>query len=312
MHKSLLAVPALGLFFSSLIAYQPGSDSTHLTDPFAAGWILADTNGDGIADFIPGKIVVPDRPTAAQNAAAADVAARLGFGTTGLTPPVVIAGSEDRGEGPRIFIGRPAPVELQAEEGGVFASGGNILIAGHDDAGLLAAAEAYAARAPYMWRIGGERLSGIGEAIDQQVSGARAQATGFTFLKGKAGINRAIFQASGTVGGPAIETILSNAKFANVHEIIVCGASAVNAKPLAAAPAAQGPAAAAAPEAPAGDGGDGAAGPAKLDLATLYTMRGLFRGTPRMPVPSNLDSQLYVPAGAAGIAMANLAARMGM
>src|SRR5260221_8713205 len=41
-------------------------------------------------------------------------------------------------------------------------------------------------------------------------------------------------------------------------------------------------------------------------------MRGLFRGTPRMPVPSNLDSHLYVPAGNAGIAMANLAARMGL
>ncbi len=31
-----------------------------------------------------------------------------------------------------------------------------------------------------------------------------------------------------------------------------------------------------------------------------------------MPIPSNLDGQLYVPAGAAGIAMANLAARMGL
>ena len=44
----------------------------------------------------------------------------------------------------------------------------------------------------------------------------------------------------------------------------------------------------------------------------IYTMRGLFRGTPRMPIPSTLDGHLYVPAGAAGIAMANLAARMGM
>ena len=41
-------------------------------------------------------------------------------------------------------------------------------------------------------------------------------------------------------------------------------------------------------------------------------MRGLFRGNARMPIPSNLDSQLYVPEGKAGIAMANLAARMGL
>src|SRR5260370_5225249 len=71
--------------------------------------------------------------------------------------------------------------------------------------------------------------------------------------------------------------------------------------------------AAEAPGAPVAAGAapaDAEAGPTRLDLATLYTMRGLFRGSPRMPIPSNLDAQLYVPSGAAGIAMANLAARM--
>ena len=147
MNKRLLLVPVLALLFSTLTAYQPAPDASHLTDPFATGWMLADTNGDGIADFVPGKIVVPDQPTATQNAAAADLAARLGFGTTGFTPPVVISAAEDRGGGPRIYVGRPAPVELQPEEGGVFAVDGNLVIAGRDDAGLLAAAEAYAARA---------------------------------------------------------------------------------------------------------------------------------------------------------------------
>jgi len=52
--------------------------------------------------------------------------------------------------------------------------------------------------------------------------------------------------------------------------------------------------------------------PKRLDLATLYTSRGLFTGTARMPIPSSLDAHLYVPAGAAGTALANLAARMGM
>ena len=92
-------------------------------------------------------------------------------------------------------------------------------------------------------------------------------------------------------------------KLTNVHELIVAGVSAVSAKPMAAVPVA--PSA----EAPAPDA---EAQPARLDLATLYTMRGLFRGTPRMPIPSNLDGHLYVPAGSAGIAMANLAARMGL
>src|SRR5579883_3404639 len=164
MSKWFVRVAALALVFCSLIAYQPSAASSHLSDPFAAGWFVTDTNGDGIVDFIPGKIVVPDHPTAAQNAAAADLAARAGFASTGLTPPVVIAASDDRKDGPRIYVGRPAPVELRAEEGGVFVDGTNLIVAGHDDAGLLAAAEAYASRAPYIWRVGGERLANLGDA----------------------------------------------------------------------------------------------------------------------------------------------------
>ncbi len=50
----------------------------------------------------------------------------------------------------------------------------------------------------------------------------------------------------------------------------------------------------------------------RLDLATLYTISGLLGGSPKMPVPSSVDGRLYVPAGAAGTAMANLAARLGL
>ncbi|HWZ33546.1 MAG TPA: M14 family zinc carboxypeptidase [Bryobacteraceae bacterium] len=292
----VLAACSLLVVFSSLIAYQPGPQTSHLTDPFAAGWLVTDTNGDGIVDFVPGKVVVPANASAAQNAAAADIAARIGFATTGFTPPIVISAAEDRKDGPRIYVGRPAPVELQPEEGGVFSVDGNLVIAGHDDAGLLAAGEAFASRAPYIWRLNGDRLTAIGAGL-----------TGITYLKGKAGINRAFLQG---VTPPA------ELKLPNVHELVINGTtSVVNPTPLPAMPAAQPAAAGPAPEAPAAaEGADGAAGgaPGRLDLATIYTMRGLFRGTPRMPIPSNLDGQLYVPEGAAGIAMANLAARMGM
>jgi hypothetical protein len=77
---------------SSLVAYQSDAPRPgHLADPFSAGWMLADTNGDDLVDFIAGKVVVPAYPTAAENAAAAEVAARLGYATTGFTPPVVIS-----------------------------------------------------------------------------------------------------------------------------------------------------------------------------------------------------------------------------
>src|SRR5579871_1397139 len=122
---------------------------------------------------------------------------------------------------------------------------------------------------------------------------------------------------------------MSQPALSSVHELMVLGAtppiSALSGKPEPSAPA---PAAAARSGADAAGGprgGDNAAGanapgadaaapgaPTRLDLATLYTSRGLFTGTPRMPVPSTLSGHLYVPSGAAGTAMANLAARMGM
>ncbi len=287
--------------FSSIIAFQP-PPASHLADPFSAGWMLADTNGDGVIDFVAGKIVVPDHPTAVENAAAADIAARLGFSTTGFTPPVVIPAAEDRGNGPRIYIGvKPSPRELTADEGGVFEGGGNLIIAGKDDAGLLAAAEAYASRAPYIWKIDGDRLTEIAE-----ISGASVE--GVTYLKGKIGVHRVFL--NGAISSDTLQAALKNSKLGNVHELIAGANSAISSS--AEATVLPLPAGAAAVEPPAEAAANGAEGPARLDLATLYTMRGLFRGTPRMPIPQNLDGQLYVPAGREGIAMANLAARMGL
>ena len=306
---------------SSLTGFQATGPAqrNRLVDPFAIGWLVTDTNGDGIADFAPGKVVVPAVPSAVENAAAADVAARIGFATTGLTLPIVVTATDDRGDGPRIYIGgSAAPAsyravlqqrfdQLQTDEGGVFQLDDNIIVMGKDEAALLAAAEGFAGRAPYIWRIPGEKLSALATA-----AGNGARITGLTFAKGKAGINRVLLEGTAAATVSALEAVLNDAKFASVHEIAVTAngatVSAVSSKALPAltpAPAADAPAAGGADDA-------AAAGPARLDLATIYTMRGLFRGTPRMPIPSNLDSQLYVPAGAAGVAMANLAARMGL
>src|ERR1022692_2198810 len=161
-----LIVAALASFFAPpAVEQQQPQAPTHLANPFAAGWMLADTNGDGIVDAIAGKIVVPNNPTAAECAAAANLAARLGYESTGMTPSVVITEAEDHHDGPRIYVRSNAAVfdaKLQnlilPEEGGVFRSGDNLRVMGRDDAGLLAAAEAYASRAPYAWKVGGDKL----------------------------------------------------------------------------------------------------------------------------------------------------------
>src|SRR5947199_7086223 len=103
---------------------ETNAPASRVADPFATGWMLVDTTGDGIADFIQGKVVVPAQPTAAENAAAANLAARLGYGSTGLTLPLVVTADNGESRGPKIFVGRAAPAgtgsQLLKEEGGIF------------------------------------------------------------------------------------------------------------------------------------------------------------------------------------------------
>lgn len=333
---SLCVVAAVATLFSawnSLRGFQSDANRSVVADPFAVGHFVVDSNGDGLADVIAGKVVVPDQPSAAENAAAANIAARLGYASTGLTPPVVVAQADNTSAGPRIYVslaanGIPARYQsaldaftkrLSANEGGVFAvSESDLVVTGKDEAGLLAAAEALSSRAPYLWRVPGDRLAAISDALPQSAL------EGLTYLKDKAGIERAFLKSSNpALDQGALEKALALPKLSAVHQLVLNASSgtalvATGAKELPAIPragtaaggAANGDAAAAGGAGAAGGGAEGA--PAGLDLGTLFTMRGLFRGTPRMPIPSSLDSQLYVPAGKPGIAMANLAARMGL
>lgn len=277
--------PFLTLAVVSAFAFQTpqsANPAARVADPFAIGWMLEDTNGDGIADFIAGRIVVPAQPSAAENAAAANLAARLGYATTGLTPPVVVAANEDSGAGPRIYIGKGAipsdqlpRVELETDEGGVFAIGQNLGLLASNDAGLMAAADAYSARAPYQWRVSGKKLAEIGAGL-----------TGITYMRGKPGVHRAFLGDAEAPAG-AIEA-------APQQSAGGAGAGGGASAGAAAAPVAAG------------------AAPTRLDLATLYTSRGLFGASGRIPLPGSSNAHLFVPAGAAGTAMANLAARMGL
>ena len=278
-----------------------------VADAFRTGWMLVDTNGDGIADFVNGKVMVPLRPSAAENAAAANLAARLGFGTTGLTLPLVVNAGPNSGDGPRMWVGRDAvPAQfaaelatlarkLEAEEGGVFAVGGNLAIVASDDFGLGAAADAYAARAPYQWKVPGEKLEAIATAV-----GSGTQLVGLTYKRGTAAVYRAILRSETPVTIAALSAAFASNHLTGVRQLTVLGGASpveiMNPKTLPTqAPAAAGSQANGEPPAPK-----------RLDLATLYTSRGLFNGTPRMPTPSSLDARLYVPAGAAGTALANL------
>src|SRR5262245_13496603 len=60
-----------------------------LSEFFAPGVVFQDRNGDGAIDFVDARVVLGEQPSPAELAAAADVAARLGFETSAMDIPVV-------------------------------------------------------------------------------------------------------------------------------------------------------------------------------------------------------------------------------
>ena len=155
--------------------------------------IVQDTNGDQIADAVCGHVVVTMTPTAAENTAAANLAARIGYETSALTLPVVVPGSASPAKGcseekASLWVGRAAlsgaasvadseSAEFQIGEGGVFSVPGGLVFVGADPAGLLAAADAYAAHAPYQWSTTGEKLQGIARTINARLTAQKVAAT---------------------------------------------------------------------------------------------------------------------------------------
>lgn len=317
----LLAVFAFRPSFSQ--SSSPASSANALENTFDKGWMLTDTNGDGIADFLRGHVVVAPSPTGAENAAAANLAARLAYGTTGLTLPVVETATQAATQtGPKIFIGSGSmPASVSSElaplvsllgpgEGGVFLSGGNLAVIGADAPGLLAAANDFSAHAPYQWATPGDTIEMIAETIGKALAAAKINATvrlvGLTYLDKEPGIRRAFLRLSGNASPAAIRKALASegktpVRFAAVRELVLLAGSLPpvtlwNPAPMALLAAGPLP----------------AITPHPLDLGQLYTVSGLLGGSAKMPIPDAIDSRLFVPAGNAGVAMANLAARLGL
>jgi hypothetical protein len=310
----------------------PASTQSTSTEPavnplehaFEKGWMLEDTNGDNLIDFLHGHVIVPAEPSAAENAAAANLAARFGFETTGLTMPVVETAAEATGPGggSKIFVGSgavPAAVSsdlasfvslLGPGEGGVFLSGEDLTVVGADAPGLMAAATDFAARNPYQWTTPGEKIEAIAANINKALAAAKINVTarlmGLTYSDKEPGIRRAILRLSNEADGAAVRKALSPegkpaVNFPAVRELVILdgGAPPITvANPVPLTLPVVGPLATAESH--------------RLDLGQLYTIGGLLSGAANMPIPSATDARLYVPAGTAGVAMANLAARLGL
>ena len=92
--KPMSIAAALAFWLLSGATFLCGQQTkleTPIENVFQMGLMAQDTNGDQIADAICGHVIVPKSPNAAENTAAANFAARLGYETTALTLPIVVA-----------------------------------------------------------------------------------------------------------------------------------------------------------------------------------------------------------------------------
>jgi len=181
------AVPAVG--------EAPAASLTALFD--VSGGLARDTNGDGIADRVAGRVVVPAAPTPGDRDAATNIAARLGFETSEAVLPVLMRDADtlDPATIP-IFVGRQnARVTALASAGAVSLndlqpgqgliaivpspSGGGsaVVVAGADDEGTIAAGAQFGARLPRLWSMTGVTLAGIEQQLGQFLRGQRITTT---------------------------------------------------------------------------------------------------------------------------------------
>jgi hypothetical protein len=191
MKKTLLAaLAALALTLPAL------ADVDSLSRLFLAGKAVLDLDGDGFPEKPALTVVVPDKPTAAELALAADVAARVNFESLAVDLGLVRRESDFAAApslpfpiliGDRLAWVREALKErgpdarpLRPNEGRVFLfsrKGRTALacVAGSDDA-LLKTGRAFFLRWPYFWEIWGRETGATYERLEKDLEAFLAAA----------------------------------------------------------------------------------------------------------------------------------------
>jgi hypothetical protein len=193
MKRLLSAAIALSIPFavSALRTSTPAAAARVEVSGLASVYNLAagavrDTNGDGLADSVAARVILPPDPTVEDIEAAANIAGRLGFETTALSLPIVLKAPDvpqPASIAVPIVVGRSNPfVTKLAERGAIDLKplkkgqglvavvssplGGpdGLVVAGADDEGTLNAANQLAVNLPRLWGASGAR---IGQAESQ-------------------------------------------------------------------------------------------------------------------------------------------------
>ncbi len=321
-------------------AVAKADKESFLENPFHLGALLQDSNGDGIPDVVCGHILLSPNSSAAENTAAANLAARIGYETSAITLPIVTTGLPKpvtgcTGPSYNLWIGtaslplamaasiRPVEASLGLGEGAVVSVSDGLAIVSPDPVGMLAAANALAARSPYLWTTPGDKnlvlARNINAAFAHSKPGVSAELIALVYTQGTPGVHRAILRVSGSTDPIAVQKLLrpeesvgASAGLAPSPPVSLGSVREVELlfgdTPLTLINTSANARAGSLPAAPDAGAGE----PRPLDLARLYTVKGLLTGSAKKPIPSGAAARLYVPAGARGVAMANLAARLGL
>jgi hypothetical protein len=191
MKKALLAA------FAALVLVQPAlAEVDSLSKLFTPGKAVLDLDGDGFPEKPALTVVVPDKPTAAELALAADIAARANFESLAVDFGLVRRESEFLSSStaafPILIGGNLAWVREALRERGIdpATTGPNrgrvfllvrngrtaiACIAGSDDA-LLKTGRAFFLRWPYFWEIWGRETGATYESLERDLDAFLAEA----------------------------------------------------------------------------------------------------------------------------------------
>ncbi|MBT8335682.1 MAG: hypothetical protein KJO11_03695, partial [Gemmatimonadetes bacterium] len=167
----------------------PADTVDDLRDVFAVDALLSNLNRDPWPDAVAARLVLAPDPGTAEIAAAANVAARLGYETTAtdlgraatvgetFDAPIVLIGDEPAastgldvaalragmapGQGAVVHVGPSAAYRR-----------GGLALVGYDASGLLEASAYLAGRHPSVWGVDGTSWGAVVEGVDSLAAGA--------------------------------------------------------------------------------------------------------------------------------------------
>ena len=316
-----------------------------LSELFRPGVVFQDRNADGAIEFIDARIVLAEQPSSAELAAAADIAARLGYETSAMNLPVLVARGFQPGDSPSIFVGAKSlagsgatldaigGAGLKAGDGAVvaFSQGGKTAVAvlGGDDAGLAAAAVMLAGHLPYVWDLKSPTTDTIADDVKQFLAGkgvtASAAAASAIHARANAsdGAERVTVAVQMANGGDFVKALVALNQFkatsardarrplsyANVRALQIRLRAPGSGPVTIDLPRAAAAESAAAAPPPARRPGGGAK--ENFDLSTFYANEGALADSDNNLIPDRVDVLLSAEGdGSEGII--DLAARLGL